>query len=249
MVRRLIPVLALAVLAVVPTAEAKRRAVRSMGPVPPPNTGGCHTFAFVRAGLKGSYISESASGTATFTVTHVSDSANLAVTTQKVQTPQGEADAETRIDMETVGSMRLVKHMKVTTSLNVPVIGKLTTETDVDWIPSLPWGPAAGWCTGAKWSIPVMTQTVVSKTSVGAPLPPVITTTMAGEGEVLAVNELITVPAGTFNTVKYRNTILAGTSVQPAIVWMSMQHGILVRQDSLDAAGNVVTVTKLTAVQ
>jgi hypothetical protein len=248
MVRRFLPVFALALLAVVPSAEAKRRAVRSMGPVPPANTGGCHTFGFVRPGTKGTYVAENATGTATFTITHVSDSATLAVTTQKVQTPQGEADAETRIDMETVGSMRLVKHMKVLTSLNVPFLGMVTTETNVDWIPSLPWGPAAGWCTGAKWTIPAMTQTVTTSSPVGQ-IPPVVTTTMVGEGEVLAVNDVITVPAGTFNTVKYRNTILAGTSVQPAIVWMSMQHGILVRQDSLDAAGNVIQTTRLTAVQ
>jgi len=247
MVRRVLPLLALALFVFVAPAEAqKRRAVRSAPPAPP--SGACHTFAFVRAGLRASYLSESPSGTATFTVTHVSDAANLAVTTQKVQTAQGEADAETRIDMETSGSMRFVKHMKVTTSITVPVLGRVSTVTDVDWVPSMPWGPAAGWCTGAKWTIPVMTQTVRSSGPTGA-LPPVITNTMAGEGEVLAVGESITVPAGTFNTVKYRNTILAGTSVQPAIVWMSMQHGILVRQDSLDAAGNVVTVTRLTAVQ
>jgi hypothetical protein len=242
--RRVLVFLAIALLAL--PAFAKRRSSRS---APAAATGGdCHTFGFVRAGLRASYISESPSGTATFTVTHVSDSANLAVTTQKVQTPQGEADAETRIDMETVGSMRYVKHMKVTTSITVPVLGRISTDTDVDWIPSLPWGPATGWCTGAKWSIPVMTQTVRSTSPAGA-IPPVVTTTAAGEGEVLAVNESITVPAGTFNTVKYRNTILAGTSVQPAVVWMSMEHGILVRQDSLDASGNVVTVTRLTAVQ
>ena len=73
--------------------------------------------------------------------------------------------------------------------------------------------------------------------------------TLASTGEVLAVGESVTVQGGTFNTVKYKSSILSGTSVQPAITWVSMQHNIVVRQDTLDGAGAVTSTTVLTSLQ
>lgn len=72
---------------------------------------------------------------------------------------------------------------------------------------------------------------------------------IGSQGVVLAVDALLTVNAMTFHTVKYRSSIVSGTSVQPAVTWVSMEHNIVVRQDTLDAAGNVTTVTQLTGLQ
>ncbi len=76
-----------------------------------------------------------------------------------------------------------------------------------------------------------------------------IQTTAASTGEVLAVNESITVPAGTFRTVKYRGTIVANNNAHPAVTWTSMDDAIVVRQNTLDAGGNVTTTTTLQSKQ
>ncbi len=234
------------VLALAPLTEAqRRRAVRSPGSVP--QSGNCHTFALVRAGLVAGYRSTAPSGTVTFQVTYLSDTPTQTKTTQKVQAPTGNADVETALDGEVVGNLRGLKHINVKTTMTVPVLGTVTGTTDVDFVPSLLAGPAAGWCVGETWTIAPVTETIV--TTGFASAPPVIVTTIASTGEVLAVGENVTVPAGTFRTVKYRSAIASGTSVQPAITWTSMDHSIVVKQDTLDAAGNVTSTTELVSLQ
>jgi hypothetical protein len=245
--RRHIFVLTLVLSLLVPVAQggSRRRSVRS-GPVSatPP---ACHTFGLVRAGLKASYLSVAPGGNVTYQVTYISDTATQTKTTQKVQAPSGNSDVATTLDGEIVGNLRALKHIKLTTTITVPILGALTTDANLDFVPSLIAGPAAGWCTGAIWTVSPVTETLTTTGSF--PLPPVVVTTVASEGVVLAVGESITVPAGTFNTVKYKSAIVSGTSVQPAITWVSMADNIVVKQDTLDDAGNVTSTATLTALQ
>ncbi|HKR64688.1 MAG TPA: hypothetical protein VJZ00_13230 [Thermoanaerobaculia bacterium] len=241
-------VLTLALALLVPAAHgaSRRRSVRS-GPVAsqPSN---CHTFGLVRAGLKASYLSVAPGGNVTFTVTYISDTPTQTKTTQHVVAPSGTSDVDTTLDGEIVGTLRALKHIKTVGSTTVPVIGKVTTEVNIDFVPSLAAGPAQGWCTGATWTVSPSTETIT--TSGGSfPLPPVIVTTAGSVGQVLAVGESITVAGGTFNTVKYRGAIVSGQTVQPAITWVSMTENIVVKQDTLDTNGAVTSTTELTAVQ
>lgn len=227
------------------TAEAqRRRSVRS----PAAAAGQCHSFDFVRAGLKATYVTTAPSGTANYTITYISDDASRTKTTQVVTTAQGTSDVETVIDTEVVGALRAIRHINVKASQTVAVLGKITTEVDLAFVPSLVAGPADGWCVGYTWDVPPVTETIVVKTPGSTP-PPQMVTTLAASGEVLAVGEVVTVPAGTFETVKYRGAIVSGTSVQTAITWMSMTDNIVVRQDSIDGSGAVVSTTTLTALQ
>jgi hypothetical protein len=236
----------LIVLVAFPVEGQRRRATRSApGGLP---TGQCHTFGFVKAGTKATYVTVTPQGNVNFTVTYLSSSATQTKTTQAVTTPQGSADAETTIDTETINSLLATKRILTLTSTTVPVLGKLTTEVEITFTPSLTIGPSGGWCTGAKWTIPAVTQTIVTRAAM-APPQTTIVTTFQSEGEVLAVGESITVPAGTFSTVKSRGTTTSGDTVSPAITWMSMEHNVTVRQDTLDQNGNVTTTTELTAFQ
>lgn len=244
MVRRSLPVFALALLMVAPVEAQKRRAVRSAPPAP--QSGACHTFSLVRPGLKATYHATGA-GEADFTITYISDAPTLTVTTQKVTTAQGVTDVQTRLDGEIVGNLRGLKHINVKASTVVPNFGPLTTETDIDFVPSLVMGPAAGWCVGNTWATPAVTETIVTKSPAGQNQQ--IVTTIASTGEVLAVNEMVNVPAGQFNTVKYRGASVSGTSVQTSITWVSMQHNIVVKQETLDGTGKVTSTLHLTAVQ
>lgn len=244
--RRVLPLFALSVLLVLPAEGARRRAVSFPSAAPP--QGQCHTFNFVRSGLKATYEAVAPSGNATFTITYIFDNATQTKTTQVVTTSQGTADVETLIDSETSGILRGIRHIKVKTSQTVPVVGKVTSEVDVDFVPSLIAGPAAGWCVGNTWAVAPVTETITTRTP-GVVLPPQVVTTAASTGEVLAVGETLVVPGGTFQTVRYRGVFLAGTTVQKAVTWVSMADNIVVRQDTLDDQGAVTSTTTLTRLQ
>jgi hypothetical protein len=241
--RRLAALFALALLFSVPAFAAKRRSARSAAP-PASSGGACHTFGLVRAGLQATYHSSAPSGDADFTITYITDTPTFTHTTQKTTTAQGTSNAETRLTGEVSGNLRGLKHLNVKVSTVVPVLGTVTTEVDIDFVPTLTLGPAAGWCVGNTWSVAPVTETIVSRTPAGQQQQ--VVTTIGGSGEVLAVGEMVTVPAGTFKTVKYRGVSVSGTSVETAITWVSMDLNIVVKQDTVDANGAVTSTTVLT---
>jgi hypothetical protein len=246
MSRRVFVILLLAViLAFGAQGQQKRRAVRVPPPTPPP-AGTCHTFANVRAGLVASYVT---SPLTNYTVTYISDNGTRTVTHQKVTTSQGVADADTIIDGETANGLRTTKHVNVKTTTAVPFFGNLLVETDIDFSPSLPYGPAGGWCVGNSWVIPAITQTMLVKSPIAPPVNKVVTVT-SSTGEILAVGENLTVQAGTFRTVKYKGIYVSGESVSPTITWMSMDLSIPVRQETYDpVTGALTTTVELVSVQ
>lgn len=243
-IRRLI-VIALFVCLAASSAEARRRAVRLGTRVPAP-VPGCHTFGLVRPGLKATYVTTTAQGNVNFAVTYISDQPTRTHTTQQVSAPTGNADVETILDGEIVGLLRALKHIYLKTVMTVPVLGKLTTEVDIDFVPSLAAGPANGWCVGEKWAIPPVLQTITTRSITGTTV--ISNNTIASEGEVLAVNDTLVTPAGTFQTVKYKSMIVSANGASPAVTWVSMEHNIVVRQEAPDSGGGL-QVTQLTLLQ
>jgi len=232
-----------AVLMVVPAEGQRRRAVRHTPAAGVVTPGPCHTFALVRPGLKATYLSTTPTGNATYTITYISDTPTQQKTTQIVSTPVGNATAVTTIDGEVSGLLRGMKHIDITTT-----IAGFTTEVDIDFVPSLILGPAAGWCVGHTWSVAPVTETIVTKAPFVAPATQIVTT-IGGDGVVLAVGEEVTVPAGKFNTVKYRGVTFANNTTQESITWVSMEHSVVVKQDSFDTNGVNVTATQLTKLE
>ena len=245
-IRHAVAVSLLAVCLAVPAEAQKRRAVRTIG-APPPVSNQCHTFGLVSAGTIGTYVTTTPQGNVNIVITWISDTPTRTHTTQKVQTPQGAADVETILDGEVVGSLRGLRHLLVKTTTQVPVFGSVVTEVEIDFVPSLIAGPAGGWCPDAKWDVPPVTETIVTRGP--APVPPQIVTTLASSGQVLAVDDVISVPAGTFHTVKYRGVVASANGVQTAVTWVSKERNVVVKQDTLDANGVVTSVTQLVALQ
>ena len=242
---RALPLIILCLLFVSNGEAQRRRSVRSPAAAV---TGQCHSFDFVRPGLKATYVTTSPGGNANYTVIYIYDNSAQTKTTQVVTTSVGTSDVETIIDSEVFGPLRGIRHINVKGSHTVPVLGKVTIETDISFVPALTVGPVDGWCVGNTWSIPPVTETIVTKMPGAAP-PPQIITTIGATGEVLAVGESMTVPAGTFQTVKYRGALVSGSSVETAIAWISMADNIVVRQDTVDASGTVKSTTTLMALQ
>lgn len=235
----------LLVLCLAAPAEAQRR--RAVRTGPPQQLVQCHTFGLIAAGTVATYVTNTPQGNVNFTITWLSDTPTRTHTTQRVQTPQGSAEVETILDGEVVGSLRGIKHLYVKNITQVPVMGPVITEVEIDFVPSLVAGPAGGWCPNATWDVPPVTQTITTRGAV--PVPPQVVTTLASTGQVLAVDEVLVVPAGEFHTVKYRGTVVSPNGVQSAITWVSMERNVVVRQDTIDAAGAVTSVTQLTALQ
>jgi hypothetical protein len=246
-IRRMLVAALLLVVLVPPVEAAKRRSAGARGGGNPRPGGDCHVFGLVRAGTKASYLTTTSQGNVTFTITWISDAPTRTHTRQQVQTPQGNADVETVIDGEVVGTLRGMKKSVVTGSTVVPGFGTVSTTVTLEFVPSLIMGPAEGWCVGAKWDVAPVTETITTATPLGAQTQ--IVTTVASQGEVLAVGEVVNVTGGQYRTVKYRGVTLANNTVQPVITWVSMDHNIVVKQDTLDASGTVTSVTQLTSLQ
>jgi hypothetical protein len=240
---RLLVVSLFAVVMVVSAQGQRRRSVRHTPAAGVVTPGPCHTFALVRPGLKASYLSTTPTGSATYTITWISDTPTQQKTTQVVSTPVGNANAVTTIDGEVSGLLRGMKHIDITTT-----VAGFATEVDIDFVPSLILGPAAGWCVSETWSVAPVTETIVTKAPFVLPVSQ-IQTTIGGDGKVLAVGESVTVPAGTFNTVKYRGVTFVNNTIQESITWVSMEHSVVVKQDSFDGNGVNVTATQLTKLE
>jgi hypothetical protein len=241
-VSRLFVLSLMSVLMVVSAEGQRRRAVRHT-PAKGAGAGDCHTFGLVQAGLKASYVATTPTSSANFTINYISDTPTQTKTTQVVSTPVGNATAVTTIDGEVSGLLRGMKHIDITTTA-----AGFTTEVDIDFVPSLILGPAEGWCVGKTWSVAPVTETIVTRAPFVGPTTQIVTT-IGGDGEVLAVGEMVTVPAGTFSTVKYRGISFANNTVQESITWTSMEHSIVVKQDAFDSNGVNVTALQLTKLE
>ena len=102
--------------------------------------------------------------------------------------------------------------------------------------PGLVGDPAFRACAGTNWAIPSVTAAFQSQQQ------KVSAQTPAGTLRIVAIRERITVPAGTFDTVRYIRT---SQSVDE--YWKSIEHGVVVKHV---ATVNGVTVTEtLTAIK
>ena len=95
--------------------------------------------------------------------------------------------------------------------------------------------PAFRACVGQTVTIPAVTQTTKSnqRTST-AP-------SDSGELKIIAVDEQVTVPAGTFSAVRFTRTLNKSRGTEVTEVWRSTQHGVTVKR--------VVTTPRTTATE
>jgi hypothetical protein len=87
--------------------------------------------------------------------------------------------------------------------------------------------PAYKACEGQTWSIPAVKATSASAQGSFS------TTTDPGTLTIVKVHESVTVPAGTFDTVRYRKTM--GKVIDE--FWKSIEHGVTVKRNSAQPGG------------
>ncbi len=94
--------------------------------------------------------------------------------------------------------------------------------------------PAFKACEGQSWPIAVVSAT--SKSARGA----FSFKTDPGTMTIVSINEAVTVPAGTFNTVRYTKTMNSGRGQLLDEFWKSIEHGVTVKRNSTQP-GSVAT--------
>ncbi|HEX7152669.1 MAG TPA: hypothetical protein VF618_14360 [Thermoanaerobaculia bacterium] len=247
--RRHIALIAIALFVVLtaPESEGQRRR-RAVAPPSSAAPGACVEYKAVKPGMKASYLATAPGGNVTYTITYISDSKTETHTTQKVQTPQATADAETRATYEKVPGatydLRALKHLWTKVVTPVPFIGSTTVETDIAFVPSLVLGPMDGYCPGVKWRVPPSTETITVKSIAGTMVQ--TQTTIEVEGEVLGTNVPVATSIGTFDCIQLKTYSIVNGEPQLTIAWNSIEHAVTVKQEAYDAGGNVVTSVIIT---
>lgn len=215
-------------------------------PPPPPTGNGCVTVPHVTPGRKASYR---VTGNQSFTIetTWLTDSDTSATETSNAHTSQGDSKIDSTYTFTVQNGLRALTRSVSNANTNAAGFAIVVT-TDSTYSSPMVLGPVSNWCTDTVWSNPAITQTIVTGGTFPGP-----TTTVnrpAADGHVIAVNESITVAAGTFNTVHYRGVQgRTDAKVQRSNIWVSIADGVLVKEEDLDDAGNVQTVMELTSLQ
>jgi hypothetical protein len=97
--------------------------------------------------------------------------------------------------------------------------------------PGMVGDPAFRACAGRSWTIPAATATYQSRQANASATSP------AGTLKILSIRERITVPAGTFDAVRY-----VRTSQSTDEYWKSIEHGVIVKHTGTLPVGTVTDV-------
>jgi hypothetical protein len=108
--------------------------------------------------------------------------------------------------------------------------------------PGLVEGPGFRVCRGKQWTVPT-----VQVTTTATPVRVSSNASFSGTGEVLSIQESIAVPAGTFDTVRFKQTLNSPQGPIVQTTWRAIKKGVNVRWEYTTAAG--VAVETLTASQ
>jgi hypothetical protein len=217
-------------------------------PVPPGGAGNCVTVSLIAPGRKSVHRVTDASGGLLWTMdtTYVSDSLTDGVESAVAHTAGGDSKIDSHFTFIAQNGLRSLTRSVSQATTSAAGFDILVT-TDSTFSTPMPIGPLSDWCAGATWAIPATTQTVVIGGTV--PGPTQVINRPANTGSITAVNETVTVAAGTFQTVHYRGVQgITDPKVQATNVWITMD-GIVVKEEDLDSTGNVTARVELTSLQ
>jgi hypothetical protein len=106
----------------------------------------------------------------------------------------------------------------------VSLISAMTNAGDsTQFNPAMIGDPVFRACAGLSWAIPVVRATYQGGGRSAS------AATQSGQLRIIAVNESVTVPAGTFRTVHYTRTMNLPKGQNVNQYWKSIEHGVVVR--------------------
>ncbi len=196
------------------------RAAGAAGQGGPPRTGPCVTTGIPSPAT--TYIYSYTEGGVTSTITRRWLEVSATVSRQQmtnVHPKQGTTSVLTVAAQHVVDDLMVVDQFK--SSGNLPGGGAFTSTTVHR--PGLVDGPAFRVCQGRHWTIPqtaVLTTTTPGGTA---------SNSISGTGDVIAVNAPMKVPAGTFETVNYREDRQTAYGPITIVTWRAIKEGVNVR--------------------
>ncbi|HEX7676717.1 MAG TPA: hypothetical protein VF713_01235, partial [Thermoanaerobaculia bacterium] len=179
------------------------------GTVPPPPSAGdpggnpsgqCVNIPFIHAGTRATYRNTDSSGVWTMITTFSSDSANQRIQNDQAFTSGGNSIIDSTFTLVAQNGLRLLTHAfstATTSAAGFPIV----VTTDSTFNPDMVLGPLSQYCAGATFSIPATVHTVVVGGTVPGPTQTI--NRPAATGSVIAINQVVSVAGGTFNTVEY----------------------------------------------
>lgn len=114
--------------------------------------------------------------------------------------------------------------------------GSSTESETTTYSPEYLYGPVKQYCQGQSWTSASVQETTTTDGYTNS----VYTSTESGI--IASVNETVTVPAGTFDTVLITETESDGSSSK---IWLSKLHGVFVKHESYDAEDGSTTVIEV----
>lgn len=209
------------------------------------NSGQCVDIDFPANGsrivwdLTGTQQGISVTGTVDTTYVSISDQSSnthtLSDLTMLGSTSSSTSDTEQvyRIDNNLLYSRRIeVMATSVAAGMNIQTTS--VSSFSPDWLV----GPSGHYCAGFTWNSPpvTLTQSITG-------IPDVIEQTVEFDGVIESVNDVITVPAGTFTTVRIRRDRMDQTAT---IAWTDRDSGLLVKQEDYQAGALTQTIVAKT---
>ena len=112
----------------------------------------------------------------------------------------------------------------------------VVSSSEERFTPAWQLGPFSRQCGGETWVTDSVTSTLVVDRGL-----PVVGPTAAWDGVVEVIDERLTVTAGTFDAVRSKTTLTAGAEAGSwTRVWNSIEHGVMLRQETYDRLGRLV---------
>lgn len=208
-------------------------------------TGACVTLPFPATGTTTTHIANDAQSGAAGTITTRYD---LATGTQAITVTESSFSVSgftTTSTTTTTQNYRIEDGYLYESSIVTDVVtatgfGSFTDTITTEFNPEYMTGAAVDFCEGQTWTTSEVQQTISSSSA-----PDVTSTTSPEEGLVESVGTSVTVPAGTFNTVLIKKTQTDGSISR---IWISRQHGVFVKQESVDSSGNTTTLIEIESI-
>lgn len=206
--------------------------------------GNCVTLPYPATGLQANYnvTSDGTTGTISVTYTSTGPTQSTSETTSSFSGSGTSSSSSTTTtqNYSIISDYLYVESVETVVSTTVPGLGSLDETTSTTFSPAQNDGPALKYCEQQSWTSDSVTQTT-STINFGVPSGAISSSTEVVNGLVEAVNESVTVPAGTFTTVRVKEN----SSGEDTITWFSTELGIFVKVQTLNGNGTVTSETEL----
>jgi len=158
---------------------------------------------------------------------------------------QSTSETDSTSNFEVDGDLIYTTSVSTSTTSTIPNFGTSTQGIEISYSPRLFNGPASTYCEMQQWTVGTVSQSTTSTPPIMGQPATVVSDTSPVNATVLSVNESVTVPAGTFNTVKWE--LGFGGSVT-SVNWFDPDTGLNIKVETFDDLDALTSTTELQSI-